>query len=370
MALNERIVIVGAGVFGLSTALELSKLGYKDIVVLDRHVPPVPDGSSVDISRIIRFDYSDPTYFKIAKEAYESWSSEPQYKGIFYSTPYAAVVSENNTYGRKWVDKCVSHLTDLGLAHTKLPNAKTAKEIFPTLTGDLLQPDLVGYSNAAAGWADAAKGVALFRNLCIERGISFISGAQGTVTGLEKDASSGRITAVKTKSGHNVTGQHFILATGAWTSSLVPMYNSALTTGQVLAFTKLTPEEVKRLKDLPIYINFDSGWFCFPPHEDTAYLKCAIHGWGYTRTEPNVGEASKSLSTPPTAPRSARPNFAPEDGIKRLRDGLREILPDIAARPFDRTAVCWYTDTPTGDFIFDFHPDHSNLFLATGGSGQ
>lgn len=38
---HNRIVIVGAGVFGLSTAYELSQRGFKNIIVLDRHVPPV-----------------------------------------------------------------------------------------------------------------------------------------------------------------------------------------------------------------------------------------------------------------------------------------------------------------------------------------
>jgi glycine/D-amino acid oxidase-like deaminating enzyme len=37
---NARNVIVGAGVFGLSTALELNKRGYTDITVVDRFVPP------------------------------------------------------------------------------------------------------------------------------------------------------------------------------------------------------------------------------------------------------------------------------------------------------------------------------------------
>lgn len=41
MALTDRIVIIGAGVFGLSTALELHEQGYTNIVILDRHVPPV-----------------------------------------------------------------------------------------------------------------------------------------------------------------------------------------------------------------------------------------------------------------------------------------------------------------------------------------
>lgn len=38
---SQRVVIIGGGAFGLSTALELSQRGYDNIVVLDRHVPPV-----------------------------------------------------------------------------------------------------------------------------------------------------------------------------------------------------------------------------------------------------------------------------------------------------------------------------------------
>lgn len=44
---NSRIVIVGAGVFGLSTALELSTRGFRNIIVLDRHVPPVRSQSNL-----------------------------------------------------------------------------------------------------------------------------------------------------------------------------------------------------------------------------------------------------------------------------------------------------------------------------------
>lgn len=34
---SDRIVIIGAGVFGLSTALHLALRGYKNVVVFDRH---------------------------------------------------------------------------------------------------------------------------------------------------------------------------------------------------------------------------------------------------------------------------------------------------------------------------------------------
>jgi sarcosine oxidase/L-pipecolate oxidase len=217
----------------------------------------------------------------------------------------------------------------------------------------------------SAGWADAHKAIASLRDYCIECGVSFISGSQGTVTEFNKSKNR-RITSVKTASGHDVFGDHFILSAGAWSATLITMHNSTIATGQVLGYIKLNATELMELKDLPIYINFDSGWFCFPPHPESGFLKVAVHGWGYTRT----GRNGRGLSAPPTTPRHSRANFAPADGVERLREGLREILPAFAGRKFDRVAVCWYSDTPTGDFILDHHPEHENLFLATGGSGQ
>lgn len=38
---TETVVVIGAGAFGLSTALELKQRGYREVIVLDRHVPPV-----------------------------------------------------------------------------------------------------------------------------------------------------------------------------------------------------------------------------------------------------------------------------------------------------------------------------------------
>jgi sarcosine oxidase/L-pipecolate oxidase len=41
MDFAQHVVIVGAGVFGLSTALELRERGFTKVTVLDRQVPPV-----------------------------------------------------------------------------------------------------------------------------------------------------------------------------------------------------------------------------------------------------------------------------------------------------------------------------------------
>ncbi|KAH3960017.1 hypothetical protein HBH52_239020 [Parastagonospora nodorum] len=144
------------------------------------------------------------------------------------------------------------------------------------------------------------------------------------------------------------------------------MHNSTVATGQVLGYIKLVAEEMLNLKDLPTYINFDSDWFCFPPHVESGLLKVALHGWGYTRTD----STERGLSTPPITPGHIRANFVPEDGVARLLAGLREVLPAFAHRELDRVADCWYSDTPSGDFIIDHYPEHGNLFIAMGGGGN
>lgn len=322
----------------------------------------------MDISRIIRFDYADPLYTKLAKEAYDVWKSPNFPQGLFFQQPF--ILSTSSKAGKAYIDRCTDNLTSMDLPWTKFYSSEDAKKKFPTLTGTL-PPDFYGYCNSQAGWADAGLSIASLRDRCIELGVSFISGARGTVTKLQHSTQSEKITSVITKSGDVIHGDVFVLATGAWTSSLVSMHDSILATGQVLGYIRLSDAEIERYMRLPIYINFDSGWFCFPPHENSKYLKVAVHGWGYTRSrdESSVGSIA-ALSSPPITPHSSRTDFAPEDSIARLRDGLNAILPELAGRDFDRTGVCWYTDTPTGDFVMDYHPDYENVFCATGGSGQ
>jgi len=49
---RQRVVIIGAGCFGLSTAYHLLIRGYTNITILDRStVLPAPDASSNDINR-------------------------------------------------------------------------------------------------------------------------------------------------------------------------------------------------------------------------------------------------------------------------------------------------------------------------------
>ncbi|HEY4164457.1 MAG TPA: FAD-dependent oxidoreductase [Dongiaceae bacterium] len=65
-------VVVGAGVFGLATALELARRGRK-VAAVDRLGSGHPVTSSTGLSRSIRIAYDQPFYVKLAQEALESW---------------------------------------------------------------------------------------------------------------------------------------------------------------------------------------------------------------------------------------------------------------------------------------------------------
>src|SRR6266498_2433131 len=76
---HSSILIVGAGIFGTSTAYHLSQSSPNPstITVLDRfHYPPL-EAASTDINKIVRSDYSSPFYMSLAYEAMDAWSSWP-----------------------------------------------------------------------------------------------------------------------------------------------------------------------------------------------------------------------------------------------------------------------------------------------------
>lgn len=144
----------------------------------------------------------------------------------------------------------------------------------------------------------------------------------------EHETTTGRLTAATTLSGTSFHADLFVLATGAWTSNIANMFGSALATGQVLGFFKLTQAEMQSYRNLPIYQNVSTGWFCFSPHEETGYLKCAIHGKGHTRMiqqgydfaflrGENIQKQRQDdaeISSPSARMVGERKNFTPLDG--------------------------------------------------------
>src|SRR5439155_16017330 len=77
-AVNEQagaeygLVVVGGGIFGLSTAREAGQRGRRTLV-LERRSIPNPIAASYGPSRKIRSTYLDPHYARLAHEAMAAW---------------------------------------------------------------------------------------------------------------------------------------------------------------------------------------------------------------------------------------------------------------------------------------------------------
>src|SRR5437868_15047781 len=69
----SNVLVVGAGIFGITTALEMKARGYH-VAVLDPGPLPHPLAASTDISKVVRMEYgADDTYMEMAEQAYDGW---------------------------------------------------------------------------------------------------------------------------------------------------------------------------------------------------------------------------------------------------------------------------------------------------------
>ncbi|OAA73465.1 FAD dependent oxidoreductase [Cordyceps fumosorosea ARSEF 2679] len=160
---DEAILIVGGGVFGLSTALELATRGYTDLTVFDRFAPPAPDGSSVDLSRIVRFDYGDRLYGAMAREAVAGWAAE--YPAHYHQCGFlmlnearpGAAGDEYFAYTKQ----CVAVDEELGRTIELYDDAASLCARLPCVPARL--DGFRAFYNPRGGWADAAASIAQAR---------------------------------------------------------------------------------------------------------------------------------------------------------------------------------------------------------------
>ncbi|KAI1275564.1 DAO-domain-containing protein [Xylaria sp. FL0933] len=409
----KSILIIGSGVFGLSTALALTHRPEippdTPITVLDRSpepgVFPARDASSIDSSRIIRADYADPAYAALAAEAHVHWRrnhlDDPTSLGGDgrYNESGLLLAAENGPDGatvrpdghptglgytrRSWVNA-------MALAHKEGRSLQSVR-LLPSAfaLGKVMQNDAHwadwGYVNTAAGWADAERSMKWLYDKVVETGrVTFVNGtveALGTQAAEKEQQQQQRVTGARLSDGRKFSADLVIVAAGAWTPTLVDLAGSAVATGQCIGYLRLTDEEQAKLAKMPVCLNLTDGCFVIPPRNNV--LKIARHSYGYLNPQPISHEPLKSSRASETSkPAAARtisqprthltdPSLEiPAEGASDLRRALGRMIPWLSDRPFFQTRLCWYTDTPTGDWIIDYHPVYKNLFVATGGSGH
>ncbi|TRM69123.1 FAD dependent oxidoreductase [Schizophyllum amplum] len=358
---DDKIVIVGAGCFGMSTTYHLLKRGFTDITVLERSdVLPAVDGSSNDFNRIVRSSYSDSFYAKLACDAIQTWKTD-MYKDAYHECGVLVVGSNGQS---SYKDAAFGHDKAMGLDLSDLPTPEALQSSLPKDIGAGTFEGYTGYLNRNGGWAMASQGLELLTEEARTLGAKILTGK--TVGQLiRKD---GQTKGVICTDGSTYEASLVVLATGAWTGSAfnadldcTPMCTA---TGQSVAMVQLTEEEAVQYRKCPVVLDFSSGFYVFPPNAKNV-VKMAIHNVGVT----NKGNAK--ASTPRTIITHPVDGLAiPKISARALRAGLRKVYPALAERPFVATRLCWYNDTPDGDWLIGRSPADPGLLFATGDSGH
>ena len=145
------ILIVGAGVFGASTAHHLS-LQYKDaskITVIDRTPAPPDPAASTDINKIIRADYSSAFYTELAYEAMEAWSEWPELKDYYHRTGWIMLDTQDSDLS----DRIRKVFRDRGHDPTKDVPLNELDDHWKGITkGTVTKGFKAAYWNPEAGW--------------------------------------------------------------------------------------------------------------------------------------------------------------------------------------------------------------------------
>lgn len=204
-----KIVIIGAGIVGLSTARAARQKGH-EVTILEQGPVPNPQSASFDNHRMIRYPYAAAAgYTRMVTEAFSAWERVWQDIGAvhFESTGAIAISLEPGDYA----DKTRATFREIGLPHEEHDRAGIEK-----LCPHLALP-------AGAWGVSASPGGPLFAKRIVTDLVKWL-----TAHGVTIEANT-RVTRVDeaagtawVEDGSSRTGDLLLIAAGAWLPHLMP----------------------------------------------------------------------------------------------------------------------------------------------------
>jgi sarcosine oxidase/L-pipecolate oxidase len=356
---DSKILIVGAGTWGCSTALHLARRGYTSITVLDPYPVPSPISAGNDLNKILELgsfagDDEDERYVsnKLLEAATDGWLNDPVFKPYFHET--GCIIAATSEEARAHMNSRDGPSESDGW----LP-LRTKEDFIATMPKGVLTGDFPGWQGwwkkTGAGWVHARKSMESAAREATRLGVEFVTGEQaGKVTGLIYELSD--VKGATTADGKSHYADRTILCAGANAAALFDLQDQLRPTAWTLAHIKMTPEEARLYKDLPVLFNIERGFFMEPDADNHELKMCDEH--------PGYCNWTLDGSTP------FAKHQIPLESEARCRAFLREIMPHLADRPFSFARICWCADTPNRAFLISLHPSYPSLVLGVGGSGH
>jgi glycine/D-amino acid oxidase-like deaminating enzyme len=308
--------VVGAGVFGASTARELARRGW-DVTLVEQYTPGHVRSASGGDTRLVRFAHGEAEWYsRLALRGLELWRELEAESGARLFEPVG--VAWFGTGDSSFLDDSEATMRRLGV-RCERQTPEEARRLYPSLGGDdlrsvLFEPD-AGVIYARQATQELARGLRVET-----RHVDPVDPPRADVV---------------------------VWACGAWLGSLFP--------GAV---------ELRVSRRDVFFLGVDGSWagtpgFC--DYDSAFYGHGDLGGFGMKVAPDRAGDRID----PDTLDRTPLPaNEA------AAREYAARRFPALAGAPVIGARVCQYTLTGDTHFLVAQHPERADWWLLGGGSGH
>jgi monomeric sarcosine oxidase len=344
---QDHIVIVGAGIVGLSAAYALLQQGMENVTVVEQSTVGHERAASHGISRLLRFEYgADRFYTEMVQMSLQRWRKLEQLtqRTLYTSTGVLVLGSDTDDFAKTSYEA----LHDLGYSSESL-SRQDCRQRFPQFS--LQDYDFFTY-NGEGGMLDASNCLRTLRDAILQLGGTLLENQQVMQVSRDNTLKPIRLRLI---TGDELTADRLVLAVGSWVHHLLgDVHLPVRLTRQYVLFFANLPFSTFGLSTFPAFIAGEL--YGFPIYNRATYpgsgwLKVASHTFGMDVDPDDIVHLELPM-------------------IDGVRHDLYRLLPDLQQARLVDVGSCIYDVSPDEDFILDVLPDDPRIVFATGFSGH
>jgi len=200
---HARVVVIGCGIVGNSVAYHLGRLGWRDIVLLDKGPLPNPGGSTGHASNFIYLVDHSKEMTALTVE------SVRQYQELGVFTQSGGIEVARTPERMQELTRRMASAKSWGIEPVSMITPAEVKKLVPYINEKII---LGGFSTPGVGVVDSLRAGTLMREKGVGSGAVHVA-ANTEVTGI--DVKDGRVSCVRTSAG-DIEVENVVVCCGVW----------------------------------------------------------------------------------------------------------------------------------------------------------
>ncbi|MDP7578858.1 MAG: FAD-dependent oxidoreductase [SAR202 cluster bacterium] len=340
------VAIVGAGIFGMAAAIEISGRGHT-VTVFDQGSVPYENAASTDVSKGIRrmwYAGDNETYVELVESAAAKWRHWERIleESVYHQTGGISIIDSfgpGTPMYESW-----RYLIARGATEIEVMTAPKARKRFPQF---VIDDEETVVHDRWSGYIESGHAVKILARIARDQGV--IITEETRVTEVTESSTGATVKVGEVEAKYD----RIVVAAGVWVGRLLPTIGENVkVTHQEMLLIEVEDEPLFSPPNMPVWgVDPDGeGWYGFPLLRE---------GCVKVSKEP-LGEV-------------VDPDFS-RGGTEEFRDETLEFLRGRIPKMADGRVVsgrtCLYTTTPDDHFVIDWAPGYESVLVAGGGSGH